>query len=42
VLPNPCRINTGAALPLLVDSATVDIRTGDVELHKVAGAVRLK
>ena len=42
VLPNPCSIDTGAALPLTVDSGVVDVRHGDVELHKVAGAVRLK
>ncbi|MBC5811074.1 MAG: hypothetical protein GIW95_09550 [Candidatus Eremiobacteraeota bacterium] len=42
VLPNRSTIDTGAEVPLLVDSATLDVKTGDVQLNKVTGAVKLK
>lgn len=41
-LPDKARIGTGASLPLLVGSATFDVKTGDLELRQVAGAVRFK
>ncbi len=41
-LPDRATIGTGAELPLLVGSATYDVKTGDLEMHQVAGAVRFK
>jgi hypothetical protein len=41
-LPDHARIGTGAALPLLVGSATYNVKTGELELRQVAGAVRFK
>jgi len=42
VLPNRAKIGTGADLPLLVGSARYNVKTGDLELQNVAGAVRFK
>jgi hypothetical protein len=41
-LPDRAKFGTGAALPLLVGSAEFNVKTGDLELHQVAGAVRFK
>jgi hypothetical protein len=42
VLPEKAVIDTGAELPLRVGSATYDVKTGQIELHAVAGGFRLK
>ena len=41
-LPDHARIGTGAQLPLLVGSAVFNVRTGELEMRQVAGAVRFK
>jgi hypothetical protein len=42
ILPHPCEVDTGAELPLLVGSITVDVPHGEIVLHKVGGAVNFK
>jgi hypothetical protein len=42
VLPHKCVIETGAELPLTVGSLNLDVRTGQVEVHDVAGGMRFK
>ena len=41
-IPDRAKIGTGASLPLLVGSAVFNVRTGELEMHQVAGAVRFK
>lgn len=41
-LPDKAKFGTGAALPLLVGSAVFNVKTGELEMHQVAGAVRFK
>jgi hypothetical protein len=42
ILPDKAVFDTGAPLPLLVGSATYDVKTGQIELRSVAGGLRLK
>jgi hypothetical protein len=41
-LPHKSVIDSGADMPLTVGSLTLDVRSGDVQLNNVAGAVRIK
>jgi hypothetical protein len=41
-LPHQSEVGTGAELPLLVGSIRVDVKSGDIELHRVGGAVNFK
>jgi hypothetical protein len=41
-LPHQVEVDTGAGLPLLVGSVQLDVKKGEIELHKVAGAVNFK
>jgi hypothetical protein len=41
-LPDRAKIGTGAALPLLVGSAVFNVKTGELDMRQVAGAVRFK
>ena len=42
VLPHKSTIESGMDLPLTVGNVTLDVRSGQLELNKVAGAVRIK
>ncbi len=41
-LPHRSTIKTGADLPLLVGSLTFNVKTGEIELQHISGAVRFK
>ncbi len=41
-MAQPVRIDTGADAPLYVASLSINVRTGDIVLHKIAGPIRLK
>lgn len=41
-MAQPVRIDTGAEAPLKVGSLTLNVRTGEVTVHKIAGPIRLK
>jgi len=42
VLPHKSTVDSGADRPLSVGSMTLDVKSGDVQLNNVAGAVRIK
>lgn len=42
ILPHKSLVESGMDLPLTVGNLTLDVRTGQIELNKVAGSVRFK
>jgi hypothetical protein len=42
VLPHKSVIDSGADLPLTVESITLDVKSGDVQFNNVGGAIRIK
>jgi hypothetical protein len=42
VLPHKSTIYSGAELPLTVGNLTLDVKSGEVQMNSVAGAVRIK